>query len=84
MLIDATDKILIDYIDTELDKLGIEYGKVWRSKYSEFKLDYEPFMNDGFIVIYKFDSPKAMEYKDKLVEEFINKREHLEKCLALK
>ena len=84
MLIDATDKILIDYIDTELDKLGIEYSKVWQSKYNSYHTDFEPFMNDGFIVIYKFDNLKVAKYKNKLVNEFVNKREYLEKCLALK
>lgn len=82
--IDATDKILIDYIDTELDKIGLEYSKIWKSKYSEYECDFEPIMNDGFIVIYKFDNFKAMRYKDKLANEFISKREHLEKCFNIK
>lgn len=82
--INATDKILIEYIDTELDKLGIEYSKEWQSKYSDYHCDFEPFMNDGFIVIYKFDNFKAMRYKDKLANDFISKREHLEKCFNIK
>lgn len=79
-IIEATDKILIDYIDTELDKLGIKYSKLWQSKYNTYHFDFEPFMNDGFIVMYKFDNPKAMRYKDKLVNEFTSKRKYLEKC----
>lgn len=83
-IIDATDKILIDYIDTELDKMGIEYSKVWQNKYDgHILLDSEP-CSDGFIVIYKFDNLKATRYKDKIANEFISKREYLEKCFNIK
>ena len=82
-IIDATDKNLIDYIDNKLDDLDIPYTKVWKSKYSEYRIDYEPCCTDGFIVIYEFDSFKAMRYKDKIAQDFIDNREHLERCLCL-
>lgn len=83
--INATDKILIDYIDTELDKLGIKYRKEWQSKYNSYVVhEYEPFMNDGFIIIYRFDNLKDIRYMNKLANDFISKREHLEKCFNIK
>ena len=82
-MIDATDKNLIDYIDNKLDELDIPYSKYWQSRYNEYRTDYEPFMLDGFIVIYEFDNFKAMRYKDKIAQNFIDNRELLERCLCL-
>lgn len=83
--IDATDKTLIDYIDTELDIMGIKYSKVWQSKYNNYVVyEHEPFAINGFIVIYKFDNFKAMRYKDKIARDFIDNREYLEKCFNIK
>ena len=83
-IIDATDTNLIDYIDNKLDELDIPYSKYWKSKYNDYQCDYEPIILDGFIVIYGFDSLKAMRYKDKIAQDFIDNREHLERCLCLK
>lgn len=83
-IIDATDRHLIRYIENKLDNLDIPYSKYWQSKYSDYQCDYEPFILDGFIVIYEFDSFKAMKYKDKIAQDFIDNREYLERCLCLK
>lgn len=82
-IIDATDKNLIDYIENKLDDIGIPYTKFWQSNYNSYRTDHEPFILDGFIVIYKFDNFKAMRYKDKIAKDFIDNREHLERCLCL-
>ena len=82
-IIDATDTNLIDYIDNKLDELGIPYSKYWKSKYNDYQYDYEPFILCGFIVIYEFDSFKAMRYKDKIAKDFIDNRELLERYLCL-
>ena len=82
-IIDATDKNLIDYIANKLDDIDIPYTKVWQSKYSDYQTNCEPIILDGFIVIYGFDSFKAMRYKDKIAQDFIDNRELLERCLCL-
>lgn len=83
-IIEATDRHLIHYIENKFDNLGIPYTKVWRSKHSDYQTDNEPFILDGFIIIYEFDSLKAMRYKDKIAQDFISKREYLEKCFNSK
>ena len=85
-IIEATDRHLIRYIENKLDNLNISYSKYWQSKHSDYQTNDEPFITelDKFIVIYEFDNFKAMRYKDKIAQDFIDNREHLEKCLCLK
>ena len=83
-IIEATDTNLIDYIDNKLNELDIPYSKYWQSKNNNsYCIDYEPCCTDGFIVIYEFDNFKAMRYKDKITQDFIDNRELLERCLCL-
>ena len=82
-IIEATDKNLIDYIDNKFNELDIPYSKYWQSKYHDYQSDCEPIILDGFIVIYEFDSLKAIRYKNKIAQDFIDNRELLERCLCL-
>lgn len=85
MLIDCTDKVLIDYIDNKLDSLDIVYSKRYHSQYNEdVILDYKPTDTAGFQVEYRVDEFKALHYINKLAKDFIANREYLERCLCLK
>lgn len=83
-IVNADDKNLIDYIDTQLDNLNIKYKKYWQAKYnSNTVFDFKPIGCKNFIIIYHFDNFKAMRYKDKITQEFLDTREYLEKCFSL-
>lgn len=85
MLIDCMDKVLIDYIDSKLDSLGIVYDKLWICKFDEtITYNQDPLKDSHFNISYGFNSFKELHYMNKLAKEFITNREHLEKCLCLK
>lgn len=85
MLIDCKDKVLIDYIDNKLDRLGNVYCKRYHSKYNELLiLDYKPSDTAGFEVSYGVNNFKVLHYINKIAKNFIANREHLERCLCLK
>ena len=72
MLIDCKDKVLIDYIDSKLDSLGIVYCKRYHSKYNEsLILDYKPSNTAGFQVSYGVDRFKALAYINKITKDFL-------------